>query len=76
MSDVVNFPTKDEWDRFFKRTGMTMRLIRNEIIEECAKIADEYLAADTNPGWDSACSLIARDIRALAVSSKHGESPP
>ncbi len=51
-------------------TGLTMRLIRNEIIEQCAKVADEWLEADTNPGWDSACFLIARDIRALAVSSK------
>ena len=60
-------------------TGRAMRLIRNEIIEECAKVAEakaqEFLSpnyADNQPhgsfGERFACSQVAEAIRALVSS--------
>ncbi len=62
-------------------TGLTMRLIRNEIIEECAKVAENFpdsilhlVDRPGGPPGNYRRNINGRDvaaaIRALAVSSK------
>lgn len=59
-------------------TGRTMQLIRNEIIEECAKAAEKawprahtYASenAEYYEGQDHAVRTVVEAIRALSVSS-------
>lgn len=65
-------------------TGMALRAIRNEVIEQCAKMADGWLAAHGNTeiqytsAREYACDAvadIADAIRELAMPSTDGESP-
>ncbi len=61
-------------------TAFTMRRIRAEIIEECAKVAEaERLTDNTgmpeDAGYNSAVRHIADAIRAMAVSSKERDTP-
>jgi tRNA threonylcarbamoyladenosine modification (KEOPS) complex Cgi121 subunit len=59
-------------------TGRTMRMIKNEIIEECAKAAEKawprahtYASenADLYRGQDHAVRMVVEAIRALALST-------
>lgn len=59
-------------------TGLALRAIRNEIIEQCAKVADARAARyKTSGGYariDEA-QEIAKDIRALAITSPQEKTP-
>jgi hypothetical protein len=58
-------------------TGRTMQLIRNEIIEECAKAADAARESDKeHHGIEASigADIAARRIRALAIPSPQSES--
>ncbi len=55
-------------------TGLTMRLIRNEIIEQCATVAEStYLDEPAHPAFRLMRIATAKAIRALAVQTVPGE---
>ncbi len=54
-------------------TGMALRAIRNEIIEQCAKVAEARAARYTSSGGaarSDEAREVAKDIRSLLVTSR------
>lgn len=59
-------------------TGMALRAIRNEIIEQCARVAEARARRYTTSGGaarSDEAREIAKDIRALALPSTNGNTP-